>query len=142
MQNQPQPLIVSRAMSTLDKLSGIEFYNEQEQKMSTQDSNQIISELVQKNRELQHYGKTIAVVSYICFVITLICNIILGSVFYLSKTMDAERKSFFLLITGLCGGGFILMLIIARRHWTTLLIFTVLSTFISGFALGVSLSFA
>ena len=100
------------------------------------------NELVQKNRELERHGRTISVVSYICFVLTMISTCILAGIFYVSKTVDQERKGFLLLIIGLCGFGFILVMFIARRNSTTLLIFTVLSTFISGFSLGLSIGYA
>lgn len=100
------------------------------------------NELTQKTRELEHHGRTITVVSYICFVMTMISTCILAGIFYVSKTVDQERKGFIILIIGLCGFGFVVVMIIARRNSTTLLIFTVLSTFISGFSLGLSIGYA
>jgi len=100
------------------------------------------NELTQKTRELEHHGRTIMVVSYICFVMTIISTCILAGIFYVSKTVDQERKGFIILIIGLCGFGFVVVMILARRNSTTLLIFTILSTFISGFSLGLSIGYA
>ena len=135
----PASGVTQRAISTLDKLADVEMGSSNTKIEFTPP--QHLSELVKKNRELEHYGKTVAVTSYICFVLTMIATFILGGVFYVSKTLDQERKSFLLLIIGLCGVGFIVVMIIARRNWTTLLIFTVLSTFISGFSLGLSIGY-
>ena len=98
--------------------------------------------LMQKNRELEHHGRTVTVVAYICFILTLVSSVILSGIFYVSKTLDAERKSFLLSIVGICLLGFCVVMVIARRNSTTLLIFTVLSTFIGGFSLGLSIGYA
>lgn len=138
---------VRKAINYMDQLSNVDLTHRDVNVKMTPPSEKAtrtpdMSDLVQKNRELEHHGRTVAVVAYICFILTMVSTCILSGIFYVSKTVDPERKGFLLSIIGLCAIGFLLVMIVARRNSTTLLIFTVLSTFISGFSLGLSIGYA
>lgn len=93
-------------------------------------------------RELRHISSVISIFAYMTFVASMVCISITAGIFFTSPTLNADRRVFFLGILGVCFLGLILVILISRRHPTTLLLFNILLAIISAFALGLSITYA
>lgn len=92
------------------------------------------------NKTHEQTLQTVKAAAYIGFILSIISLAITGIVLFLSQVIDHERRAFFLGVIVLCGVGLTLIMIVTRGHPTTLLLFTILMTFMSGISMGMTLS--
>lgn len=99
-----------------------------------------------KDLQFRHEGilrstsATISLSCYISVVLVLFAAFVASAVFVLSNTIEPDKKAF--IATVLSGGtlGILVILCLARKNPTTLLIFIPTATFIGGILTGVAVS--
>lgn len=106
--------------------------------MSSGDSADTASKLDRETRRVSTIISTSALVWNLISVSTLIVAAI---VFFTSPLLSQDKKVFLCTVLGVCTVALQVVLCIARRDTSSLVFFTQLIAYISGVALGVSLSY-
>lgn len=90
-------------------------------------------------RELEETSLVISLGCYISIVLVLFAVAIAIVVFVVSTTVSSDKRAFILTLIG--GGtlGILTILVLSRKHYKTLLIFTPLATFLAGLLIGFSI---
>lgn len=93
-------------------------------------------------RELRTIGSAISLFGYMSLTASVVCMAITGGIFFISKTLTPDRRVFFLCVLAVCFVGFIIVIVISRKHATTFLLFNILLSIISAFTLGLAICYA
>jgi hypothetical protein len=89
---------------------------------------------------LRSTSATISLSCYISVVLVLFAAFVASAVFVLSTTIQPDKKAFIATVLSAGTVGILIILCLARKHPTTLLIFIPTATFIGGILTGVAVS--
>jgi len=93
-------------------------------------------------RKSRKLGNVIAINGHVSRVLTILALVISGAVVFSTESLQADRKVFFGTVLGVCALALQVVLCVAARDEATLVLFTTLSAFLSGLALGLGVVYA
>lgn len=93
-------------------------------------------------REMKKTSKTISVVAIISIVFAVVSLGVIGGIIFISTTMNPDRKVFFGCILVVAIIVFMIIVCVSRNDHRSLLIFSVILSYVSAFTLGLSINYA
>lgn len=110
----------------------------QQQPQQQQQQQQNVNETAAMSRQLRSTSRTISIGCMLVVVMSFACMLILAMIIVFSSVLAKEKKIFIGTIMGVLLLGIQVVLCVSRKEPNTLIIFSIISSFVSGLCLGLS----
>jgi uncharacterized membrane protein len=104
----------------------------------SQQQQQNVNETSAMSRQLRSTSRTISIGCMLVVVMSFACMLILAMIIVFSSVLAKEKKIFIGTIMGVLLLGIQVVLCVSRKEPNTLIIFSIISSFVSGLCLGLS----